>query len=97
MTFFPVASFFDHKKFQVGYSNELYQTIGKQAGSFKIVECRLFGMPYHDYIRTIRDKYSAEVWDKKEGQLISYQFSNKADCAILCGELNKRWNYMMKN
>ena len=98
MNFKPRESFYDPKKFQIEYSDEVYKTIGMINGSFQILQPRLFGLTYAEYLRMLRDDYGAEMWGRNEkGPYVSFHFPNKTQCLKLCKELEERWKYLKLN
>ena len=98
MNFKPIESFYDPKKFQIGYADLVYKTIGKVPCSFQILQPRLFGLTYPEYLRMLRDDYGAEMWGRNEkGPYVSFQFPDRAQCLRLCKELEARWLQLQAN
>ena len=61
----------------------------KKLGSFNVIQARLFGLSYPDYLRMLRSEYNATLCGK---QGYSYAiFKDSKDCDRICKELNKRW------
>jgi hypothetical protein len=91
-------------KYRIGLCDETYQFVREEVqktegafstlGSYNILAARVFGLPYPDYLRMVRDNYGA-VLNGKEGYII-YSFTNKENAHKLVKELNIRWNIITK-
>jgi len=61
--------------------------------SYIMLEVRLFGLSYADFLRMMRDKYGAKLYGKT-GYAI-YKFDTKAKAKVYLDDLNDRlggWN-----
>lgn len=66
----------------------------KGAGSFNVIAARVLGMTFPDYLRFVREKYSATL-QGREGYTC-YYFKNRQDCARLVNDLNRIWRNIEK-
>lgn len=83
-------------RYRIGLDMETYEYIRTQiVGSYNILAARVFGLPYPDYLRMVRDNYEATL-NGKEGYM-TYTFKNKLMAEKLIKELNKRWDIIIKN
>ena len=72
-----------------------YGLIGKkEKGSFNVIQARLFGLTYPDYLRYVRENYNGTITGKTGYSYIT--FKNSADCDRLVKELNSRWDKILK-
>lgn len=67
---------------------------GIKAGSYNVIQARLFGLSFPDYLRFVRDKYHATLVGKSG--YTYFIFTNSADCDALVKELNRRWELIKK-
>ena len=67
---------------------------GIKAGSYNVIQARLFGLSFPDYLRFVRDKYHATLVGK--AGYTHFVFNNSADCDALVKELNRRWAIVKK-
>lgn len=67
---------------------------GLTNGSYNVLQARLFGLSFPDYLRFVRVQYHATLVGK-EGYTY-FIFNNSADCDALVAELNKRWAAVKK-
>ena len=63
-------------------------------GSYNVLKARLFGLEYAEFLRMVRDNYSATLIGQT-GYIIE-KFKNRNDASRLCIELNKRINQVLK-
>lgn len=83
-------------RFLIRISFEAVSKINTQiSGSYAVIPARLFGLEYQDYLRMVRDFYSADLVGKNSKYIIPY-FTDKNKVDSLCLELNKRWNTIIK-
>ena len=62
--------------------------------SYNVLKARLFGLEYAEFLRMVRDNYSATLIGQT-GYIIE-KFKNRNDASRLCIELNKRINQVLK-
>lgn len=67
---------------------------GIAAGSYQVIQARLFNMTFAEYLQFIKDNYNATLVGKTG--YTTYVFHNSADCDKLVAELNKRWAAVKK-
>lgn len=63
-------------------------------GSFNIIEARLMGLTYADYLRMCRDVYGAEIIGKNSTYPVAY-FKPTQDLNNLISQLNERANLIL--
>lgn len=78
---------------RVGFHDHQYIG-GIKTGSYNVIQARLFGLSFPDYLRFVRDKYHATLVGR--AGYTYFVFNNSADCDALVAELNKRWAKIKK-
>ena len=97
MNFMVGEAFGAKDRFRIIYSDEVYKTIGMINGSFILLQPRLFGLRYDEYLRMLRDEYGVEVWGRKEkSPYINFYFTDRENCRKICRELEERWKILME-
>jgi len=59
-------------------------------GSYNILFARLFGLPYHEFCRMVRDNYNA-ILHGKEKKYITFTFDQVVNANKFQLEICKRW------
>lgn len=84
----------DHKMITI--DAEVYEMINTPIeGSYNILFARIFGLPYHEFCRMIRDKYKGSLHGK-EKRYITFTFDNVINANIFQSDLYKRWLVITK-
>lgn len=77
-------------KFIIKPTSHLYNLIDRLEGSYHVYEARLFGLPYSQYLRMLRDKYGVDIIGKGQTYPVAYFLDlDKAREVVI--ELNKRF------
>lgn len=74
----------------IGYEDRFYNLVGPVRGSYHILQARIFGIDYANYLRMLRDKYNAVIIGKEHRCPVAY-FKNKEDINKIVNELNIRF------
>lgn len=77
--------------YKIAISLEIAEYISKPiGGSWNTLFARLYGLPYHNFLRMVRDNFNGTLRGKT-GKYIYFTFENKSNADDLVQELNNRW------
>lgn len=76
----------------------LLEKMGTMTTTWALVQARLFGLNYYDYLRMVEDKYNALILpNTQRAKYFSALFNNENDAGALCKELERRFVFVLKN
>lgn len=97
MKAFKVTDGVDNDTYMVGLEDEIYKLITPYYlnGSYNIIEARVLGFSYPNYLRFVRDNYNATL---KGNAGYSYAiYKNRNDCYDIVKLLNAFWEKIEKD
>ena len=83
-------------EYMVWFKPEVAIKFAPVLGSLNIVHARIFGLPYHNFLRYVRDTYGARLAGKGH-KYPNFYFPNEAAAIQYATELNKRYGEIAKN
>lgn len=86
----------DKNGFRTLFHDSVYRAVGPITGSYNVLLARLFGVSYVDFFKILMKDYHADVRGK-DSKYLAFSFKNEDDVKCFCNEVNKRWNYAMRN
>lgn len=91
MSIFQVKEGMNEGTWMVGLTDAGYKMITphRPSGSYNIVAARVLGLSYPDYLRFVRQNYSATLRGREGYSCASYK--NRKDCVAVVTLLNDTW------